>query len=139
MKLTILGGGGMRMPAFVRAVLTGGAHHFDEICLLEPDQLRRDTIGRLAVEIAGALGKPGTVTITPDPAQALTGADFVFSAIRVGGDTGRVIDEQVALSRGVVGQETTGPGGFAMAMRTIPVVLNYCELLSRYAPQASRC
>jgi 6-phospho-beta-glucosidase len=137
MKLTILGGGGMRMPAFVRAVLTGGAHHFDEICLLEPDELRRDTIGRLAVEIAAALGKPGAVTITPDPAQALTGADFVFSAIRVGGDKGRVIDEQVALRRGVVGQETTGPGGFAMAMRTIPVVLSYCELLSRYAPDAT--
>ena len=137
MKLTILGGGGMRMPAFVRAVLTGGAHHFDEICLLEPDQLRRDTTGRLAVEIAAALGKPGSVTITPDPAAALTGADFVFSALRVGGDRGRVIDEQVALRRGVVGQETTGPGGFAMAMRTIPVVLSYCELLNRYAPQAT--
>jgi 6-phospho-beta-glucosidase len=136
-KLTILGGGGMRMPAFVRAVLTGGAHHFDEICLLEPDPLRRDTIGRRAVEIAAALGKPGSVTITPDPAQALTGADFVFSAIRVGGDRGRVIDEQVALRRGVVGQETTGPGGFAMAMRTIPVVLSYCELLSKYAPRAT--
>jgi 6-phospho-beta-glucosidase len=136
-KLTILGGGGMRMPAFVRAVLTGGAHHFDEICLLEPDQFRRDTTGRLAVEIGAALGKPGTVTITQDPAQALTGADFVFSAIRVGGDRGRVIDEQVALRRGVVGQETTGPGGFAMAMRTIPVVLSYCEQLSRYAPQAT--
>ena len=66
MKLTILGGGGVRMPAFVRSVLTGGAHHFDEICLLEPDQLRRDTTGRLAVEIAAALGRPGTVTVTPD-------------------------------------------------------------------------
>jgi 6-phospho-beta-glucosidase len=118
-------------------VLTGGAHHFDEICLLEPDQLRRDTIGRLAVEIAAALGKAGAVTMTADPQEAFTGADFVFSAIRVGGDRGRVIDEQVALSRGVVGQETTGPGGFAMAMRTIPVVLSYCELLKQYAPGAT--
>jgi 6-phospho-beta-glucosidase len=137
MKLTILGGGGMRMPAFVRAVLTGGAHQFDQICLLEPDELRRDTIGRLAVEIAAALGRPGTVTVTADVAEALTGADFLFSAIRVGGDRGRVIDEQVALRRGVVGQETTGPGGFAMAMRTIPVVLGYCEQLSKYAPDAT--
>ena len=137
MKLTILGGGGVRMPAFVRSVLTGGAHHFDEICLLEPDQVRRDTTGRLAVEIAAALGRPGTVTVTPDTGQALTGADFVFSALRVGGDRGRVIDEQVALQRGVVGQETTGPGGFAMAMRTIPVVLSYCELLHKHAPEAT--
>jgi 6-phospho-beta-glucosidase len=137
MKLTVLGGGGMRMPAFVRAVLTGGAHHFDEICLLEPDEFRRDTIGRLAVELAAALGRPGTVTVTADATSALTDADFVFSAIRVGGDRGRVIDEQVALRRGLVGQETTGPGGCAMALRTIPVVLSYCELLSRVAPAAT--
>jgi alpha-galactosidase/6-phospho-beta-glucosidase family protein len=137
MKLTVLGGGGMRMPAFVRAVLVGGAHHFDQICLLEPDDFRRDTIGRLSVELAGALGRPGVVTVTGDATEAFTGADFVFSAIRVGGDRGRVIDEQVALRRGLVGQETTGPGGCAMALRTIPVVLSYCELLSRLAPDAT--
>jgi len=54
----------------------------------------------------------------------------------VGGDRGRLIDEEVALRRGVVGQETTGPGGCAMALRTIPVVLSYCEALARYAPGA---
>jgi 6-phospho-beta-glucosidase len=136
-KLTILGGGGVRMPGFVRAVLSTRPGSFDQICLLEPDQLRRDTTGRLAAELASALGQPGLVAATPDPAEALTGADFVFSAIRVGGDEARVIDEQVALRRGLVGQETTGPGGFAMAMRTIPVVLSYCELLRRYAPGAT--
>jgi 6-phospho-beta-glucosidase len=137
MKLTVLGGGGMRMPAFVRAVLVSGSHHFDQICLLEPDEFRRETIGRLAVELADALGKPGVVTVTPDASEALTGADYVFSAIRVGGDRGRVIDEQVALRRSLVGQETTGPGGYAMALRTIPVVLGYCDLLSKVAPGAT--
>jgi 6-phospho-beta-glucosidase len=143
MKLTILGGGGVRMPAFVRAMLSQGSSvgsavpRFDQICLLEPDRSRRDTIGRLAVEIAAALGQAGLVDVTADAEQALTGADFVFSAIRVGGDRGRVIDEQVALSRGVVGQETTGPGGCAMALRTIPVVLGYCELISKVAPDAT--
>jgi 6-phospho-beta-glucosidase len=136
MKLTILGGGGVRMPAFVRAVLTSRAGAFDEIRLFEPDPLRRDTTGRLAVEIAEVLGRPGVVRLTADAQQALTGTDFVFSAIRVGGDRGRMIDEDVALSRGLVGQETTGPGGCAMALRTIPVVLSYCELLSRCAPGA---
>ena len=137
MKLTILGGGGVRMPGFVRAVLSTRPGSFDQICMLEPDQLRRDTIGRLAAELASALGQPGSVAVTPDPAEALTGAEFVFSAIRVGGDQARVIDEQVALRRGLVGQETTGPGGFAMALRTIPVVLSYCELIRRYAPGAT--
>jgi len=135
-KLAILGGGGVRMPAFVRAVLASRPDTFKEICLFEPDAGRRDTICRLAAEIAVALGHPGVVTVTADAAEAFTGADYVFSAIRVGGDRGRVIDEQVALQRGIVGQETTGAGGCAMALRTIPVVLSYCELLSRCAPDA---
>ncbi|HWF81875.1 MAG TPA: hypothetical protein VN695_14935 [Streptosporangiaceae bacterium] len=140
MKLSVLGGGGVRMPAFVRSVLAGrasGAHiAFDEICLFDPDATRRETTARLACELAEVFGVPGVVTVTADPAEAFTGADYVFSAIRVGGDRGRVIDEQVALRRGIVGQETTGPGGGAMALRTIPVVLSYCELLSKCSPKA---
>jgi 6-phospho-beta-glucosidase len=124
------------MPAFVRALLSSGANIFDEISLFEPDPVRRQTTGRLAVEIADYLGYPGMVSITADPGEAFSGAAFVFSAIRVGGDQGRVIDEQVALSRGLVGQETTGAGGAAMALRTIPVVLSYCELLARHSPGA---
>jgi 6-phospho-beta-glucosidase len=137
MKLAILGGGGVRMPAFVRAVLATRPGAFDQICLFEPDALRRETTGRLAAEIAVVLHQPGVVTVTPDAAEAFTAADYVFSAIRVGGDRGRVIDEQVALRRGIVGQETTGPGGCAMALRTIPVVLSYCQLLQRCAPGAT--
>src|SRR5712691_8855767 len=136
MKLAILGGGGVRMPSFVRAVLASRAGTFDEICLFEPDSIRRDTICRLAAELAVVLGHPGVVTISPDAAEAFTGTDYAFSAIRVGGDRGRVIDEEVALRRGLVGQETTGPGGCAMALRTIPVVLSYCELLKRCSPGA---
>src|SRR6516162_8193147 len=135
MKLAVLGGGGVRVPAFIRGVLSRPAV-FDEISLFEPDAARRETIGRLAAELAGPLGQPGVVKVTPDVAEAFSGADFVFSAIRVGGDEGRVIDEDVALRRGLVGQETTGPGGCAMALRTIPVVLSYCDLLARYAPRA---
>ena len=129
MKLTILGGGGVRMPAFVRSVLTGGAHHFDELCLLEPDQVRRDTTGRLAVEIASALGRPGTVTVTPDVAQALTGADFVFSALRVGGDRGRVIDEQrVQIPATVRRQFIEGQAGLVMAVATAVVALMWLTI-----------
>jgi len=136
MKLAILGGGGVRIPAFVRGVLSSGAADFDEIWLFEPDELRRETTGRLAVELAAALGQPGAVRLTSEVEEAFSGADFVFSAIRVGGDRARVIDEEVALRRGIVGQETTGPGGCAMALRTIPVLLSYCEILSRCAPGA---
>ena len=136
MKLTVLGGGGVRMPAFVRAVLASRPGAFSEICLFEPDATRRATTARLAAEVAVVLGQPDVVSVTAAAAEAFTGADYVFSAIRVGGDRGRVIDEQVALRRGIVGQETTGPGGCAMALRTIPVVLSYCDLLSQCSPGA---
>jgi len=135
-KLAILGGGGVRIPLFVRGVLSRPGASFSEICLFEPDQARRETIGRLSVEVAAALGHRDVVRVTADVEEALTGADFVFSAIRVGGDRGRLIDEEVALRRALVGQETIGPGGCAMALRTIPVVLSYCEALARCAPGA---
>ncbi len=67
---------------------------------------------------------------------ALEGAKHVVITIRVGGEDGRVVDERTALSQGVLGQETTGPGGFAMALRNIPVVLGYAELLDRLSPGA---
>src|SRR6266498_937276 len=136
MKLTILGGGGVRMPAFVRAVLASRAGTFDEICLFEPDQLRRDTICRLAAELAVVLGHPDVVRVSSDAAAAFTRADYVFSAIRDGGDGGRVIDEEVALRRGIVGQETTGPGACAPARRTIPAGPSYYALLSSCSPGA---
>jgi 6-phospho-beta-glucosidase len=136
MKLAVLGGGGVRMPTFVRAVLASRPGAFDEICLFEPDATRRATTARLAAEVGNVLGCPGVVTVTADAAEAFTGSAYVFSAIRVGGDRGRVIDEQVALRRGIVGQETTGPGGSAMALRTIPVVLSYCDLLEQCSPDA---
>jgi alpha-galactosidase/6-phospho-beta-glucosidase family protein len=136
MKLAVLGGGGVRVPAFIRGLLASRAAAFDEICLFEPDELRRKTTGRLSVELAGALGRPGVVQLTAEAEEAFASADFVFSAIRVGGDAARVVDEEVALRRGIVGQETTGPGGCAMALRTIPVLLGYCGILARCAPGA---
>ena len=136
MKLTVLGGGGVRVPAFIRGLLSSRGAAFDEICLFEPDELRRRTTGRLSAELADALGRPGLVQLTAEAEEAFAGADFVFSAIRVGGDAARVVDEEVALRRGIVGQETTGPGGCAMALRTIPVLLGYCDILARCAPGA---
>ncbi|HTX00227.1 MAG TPA: hypothetical protein VMD59_15710, partial [Acidimicrobiales bacterium] len=136
MKLAILGGGGVRMPAFVHALLSSKECLFDDIALFEPDALRRATTARLAAGVAAALGHGDSVRVTAEVEEAFNGADFVFSAIRVGGDGGRIIDEEVALSRGIVGQETTGPGGAAMALRTIPVVLDYCRILARVAPRA---
>jgi 6-phospho-beta-glucosidase len=137
MKLTVLGGGGVRIPALVNAVLGGVSGAIDRIDLFEPDATRRESVGRLSAELAAALGHPDAVRVTADAEKALTGTDYVFSAIRVGGDAARIVDEQVALERGLVGQETTGPGGCAMALRTIPVMLRYCRLIAKVAPDAT--
>ena len=71
-----------------------------------------------------------------DPVEAITGADYIVTTLRVGGDHSRVVDETIALDLGVIGQETTGVGGFSMAVRTIPVLIEYCELIKKYAPDA---
>jgi 6-phospho-beta-glucosidase len=87
--------------------------------------------------IAGSPGPERTaLAFTDDLDRALEGADFVFCAIRVGGLAGRVADERVALELGVLGQETTGAGGLAYALRTIPVMRRIAERLRAVAPQA---
>lgn len=136
-KLTILGGGGARIPLLIRALCAAREPLFGEVALFEPDARRLATLGRLSVVLAERLGQAVRVTLTPELEPALDGADFIFSAIRVGGDQGRVCDEEVALRRGLVGQETIGPGGCAMALRTIPVVLGYCESIRRVATSAT--
>jgi 6-phospho-beta-glucosidase len=77
-----------------------------------------------------------TVRGERDPRTAIAGSRFVFSAIRVGQEEARANDERIALDHGVLGQETTGPGGFAMALRTIPVMLRYAELIGEVEPDA---
>ncbi len=75
-------------------------------------------------------------TATTDLDEALDGADFVFTAIRVGGLAGRVVDERVALDLGVLGQETVGPGGIAYALRTLPVARRLAQQVAPLAPDA---
>ncbi len=79
---------------------------------------------------------PPRVRASTDLDEAVAGADFVFSAIRVGGTQGRTLDERVPLSCGVLGQETTGPGGLAYALRTVPVAVHIAERIHELAPDA---
>lgn len=137
MKLTVVGGGGVRAPLFVastlrRVRLTG----LDEICLLDIDENKLGIIGSICRHLVTTGGQPVRITTTTDPQFAFDGARYVVTTIRVGGDEGRILDEKIALQHGVLGQETTGPGGFAMAMRSIPAILNYAELLQQISPTA---
>lgn len=137
MKLTVLGGGGFRVPLVYRALL---ADHepgrVTRVTLHDLDPGRLATIGRVLAEQAEGVPDAPVVDTTTDLDEAIRDADFVFSAIRVHGLEGRVIDERVALAEGVLGQETVGAGGVAYGLRTLPVALHIAERIAALAPQA---
>lgn len=143
MKLTILGGGGFRVPLVYEAMATGATGlQVDEIALQDVDAARLRTITevidgvRAQLEADRRAAHPPRVTATTDLREAVTGADFVFSAVRVGGAEARTVDERVALGLGLLGQETIGPGGLAYALRTIPVALEIARTVAELAPDA---
>ena len=137
MKLAIVGGGGFRVPLVYGAILERADRlRFDEVVLHDLDEARLE---RIAAVLAGlsedrGTGVPFRSTTSLD--DALEGADFVFCAIRVGALEGRVVDERVPLAEGVLGQETTGPGGICFALRTVPVMVAIAETVARRAPRA---
>ncbi|MEU5591591.1 6-phospho-beta-glucosidase [Streptomyces sp. NPDC020298] len=137
MRLTILGGGGFRVPLVYRALLGDrGEGRVTEVTLYDLHASRLTTISRVLTDQAAGCPDPPAVTVTTDLDEAVTGADFVFSAIRVGGLAGRAADERIALAEGVLGQETVGAGGISYGLRTIPVALGIARRIAALAPDA---
>ena len=138
MRLTILGGGGFRVPLVYGALIRDRSEpRIDQVVLHDVDAHRLDAMARVLAQQAADVPDAPRVATSTVLAEALAGADFVFSAIRVGGLEGRVRDERVALDLGVLGQETTGPGGIAYGWRTVPVALEIARTVTRVAPGAS--
>ncbi|WP_405487140.1 6-phospho-beta-glucosidase [Streptomyces sp. NBC_00096] len=141
MRLTILGGGGFRVPLVYGALLGDrGEGRVSHVTLYDEDSGRLGAMARVladqaAASVGGIAGAPA-VTATTDLDEALRGADFVFSAIRVGGLEGRAADERIALAEGVLGQETVGAGGIAYGLRTVPVAREIARRVARNAPGA---
>ncbi|WP_105971265.1 6-phospho-beta-glucosidase [Streptomyces geranii] len=137
MKLTILGGGGFRVPLVYGALLGDHAEgRVTHVTLHDLDAGRLSAVTRVLAEQAAGVPDAPEVSATTDLDEALTGADFVFSAIRVGGLEGRANDEKVALDQGVLGQETVGAGGIAYGLRTVPVAEDIARRVARLAPDA---
>jgi 6-phospho-beta-glucosidase len=137
MRLVILGGGGFRVPLVHRALLADRTPgRVTELVLHDVDPKRLDAIGKVLAERSADVPDAPTVTATTDLDTALEDADFVFSAIRVGGLQGRATDERIAVQEGVLGQETVGAGGIAYALRTVPVAVEIAKKIARIAPQA---
>lgn len=137
MKLCILGGGGFRTPYVYQALLRDqGSPRVDRIALYDVDSARLSTMVRVLTELAHGFPDAPRLEPTQDLEEALTGSDFVFAALRVGGLEGRRCDEHVALEQGVLGQETTGPGGLSYAFRSVPVMVEMAKMVQRVAPEA---
>ena len=137
MKIAVIGGAGVRTVIFINGLLKR-CHklHIDEVALYDINREKLQIIEKLCAHVVRRGESDLKVYAAADAVEAVTGADYVVTTLRVGGDHSRTVDEEIALRCGVIGQETTGVGGFSMAARTIPVLLEYCELIQKYAPNA---
>ena len=129
MRVTVLGGGGFRVPLVHQALLNADLD-IDEIVLQDIDPERMPVIAA----VLGSDGPP--VRATADLEEALEGTELIFSALRVGGTAGRVEDERRALDLGVLGQETVGAGGLRYALRAVPVADRLAARIGEIAPDA---
>jgi len=131
-KVAVVGAGSTYTPELVEGFVRRIERFpVDELALLDVDTDRLDVVGGLAGRMLDRAGYGGHLILTTDPDEALEGASFVIVQLRVGGQAARLSDETIPPRFGCVGQETTGPGGFAKALRTIPVVLELAELTAR--------
>ncbi|TFE42684.1 6-phospho-beta-glucosidase [Streptomyces sp. ICN441] len=137
MRLAILGGGGFRVPLVYGALLGDRDEgRVTRVTLHDVDGSRLRAVAAVLAEQAAGVPDAPVVEATTDLDEALRGADFVFSAIRVGGLEGRAADERVALAEGVLGQETVGAGGIAYGLRTVPVATDIARRVAALAPDA---
>lgn len=134
MKLCVLGGTGARSVFLTKSLVKNAASiGVDHIVLMDIDAEKVRTYGEIARQVALRLSPTLRFEVTMDARAALTGADYIITTIRCGGDASRLFDEKTCLEHGVLGQETTGAGGFAMAIRSVPVLVEYCRLAREVA------
>ena len=132
LKIAVVGGGSTYTPELVEGFeARRDRMPIDELVLLDIDQERLRIVGGLAQRMLDRLDWTGRLTCTDDREAAIDGADFVLIQLRVGGQAARLVDETLPPTFGVIGQETTGAGGFAKALRTVPLVLELAELAAR--------
>jgi 6-phospho-beta-glucosidase len=137
LKLTVVGGGSTYTPELIDGFARlRSALPVDELVLVDPAPDRLELVGGLARRIFARQGHPGTIVTTSDLDAAVDGADAVLLQLRVGGQAARNQDETWPLECGCVGQETTGAGGLAKALRTVPVVLDIAARVRASNPDA---
>ncbi|MBR3149158.1 MAG: 6-phospho-beta-glucosidase [Eubacterium sp.] len=134
MKLAVIGGGGVR-SLFLAKSLAQNANELgiSTLAFMDSDSEKLNIYGRLAKQTALIINPDIEFALTTDAKDAVSQADYVITTIREGGDEMRVRDERIALSHGVLGQETTGAAGLSFAIRSVQALAEYCELIKLYA------
>jgi 6-phospho-beta-glucosidase len=137
MKLTVIGGAGVRTPRLIPSLVKRAEKlGLKELWLMDINAEKLELIGGLCEAMAKQHDASFKIILSTDAREAIRGADHIITTIRPGFEEGRVKDEKIAFQFGVLGQETTGAGGFAMAMRSLPAILDYCKLAAELAPHA---
>ena len=137
MKITVIGGGSTYTPELVSGFLEQtGSLPLSELWLMDVDAARLEIVGGFAQRIVEARGNPFRVVLATDQRQAIRAASYVITQLRVGQMPARIGDEYLGKRHGLIGQETTGVGGMAKALRTIPVILSIADDIRQTAPGA---
>jgi len=137
MKVTVIGGGSTYTPELVNGFLARkSTFPLSELCLMDIDAARLEIVGGFAKRIVERHGAPFQVTLSTDQREAIRGASYIATHLRGGQMPARREDEYLGRRHGLIGQETTGIGGMAKALRTIPVLLKIVEDIRAVAPGA---
>ena len=136
--ITLVGAGSNYTPELIEGILGQDAARLPvgEIRLYDIDRRRLDIMAGLSRRMITHVGRSVALTAHTDIDAALRGVDFVITQLRVGGLTARYLDETIPVKYGIIGQETTGPGGMFKALRTIPAMVEIARAVQRCAPQA---
>jgi 6-phospho-beta-glucosidase len=137
MKLAVIGAGSSYTPELINGFLERvGSFPLSELWLMDISSEQMEVVGGFAARMVQARGAPFSVHLTTDQRQAVDGASYVITQLRVGGIQARREDEYLGRRHGLIGQETTGVGGMSKALRTIPVILNIAADMDELAPDA---
>ena len=138
-RIAVIGGGGVRSMFLAKSIANRAKDlGITELVFMDNDSEKLNIYGKMAKEVAKRLAPNMKFSLTEDPVEAVSGADYVITTIRAGGDKMRCRDERIALDMGYLGQETTGAAGFSFAMRSIPALAQYCEYVKKYAKPACK-
>src|SRR3990172_7696532 len=138
MKIAVIGGGSSYTPELMDGLIERASKlKLAEVFLHDVAPERLDVVAGFCARMAKARGSRLAVRSTLDLAEAVAGAEFVIAQIRVGGNAARKKDELLGRRHGLIGQETTGVGGLAKALRTVPAMLEICRVMERVSPKKS--